>query len=168
MGASAMIPVVLRNKTRFPLVFRHKAPYESVFRKATTPDGSPPTLEPGGVLMVDTEPGALWQGSIPSSEYVYGNEWSHPYEFLQVRVPLDVTPGQVLDVSESTFVGREPMKGDAPTHPVPIGAVQGVAGAPPMGPLGKHQGALVFGGVALLLILGLAAFYFLWWKRSTP
>ena len=170
------IPVVLRNRTRFPLVFRYKSPHHLAFHKVTDDAQTPQTLEAGGVLMVDTDPGATWEASIPSSDYVYGSQWVQPYKFMGVNVPINVQQGQIFDISESLFVNRDPapggmtgpMTGAHPTQVVSTGLTATTPWAPP-GPedesLGSkikaHPTAIWFAGGALVLIV-LCVLYWLY------
>lgn len=167
------IPIVLRNRTRFPLVFRYKSPGHLAFHKATDDDQTPQTLEAGGVLMVDTDPGATWEASIPSSDYVYGSQWVQPYKFMGVNVPTNVQQGQIFDISESLFVNREPapggmtgsMTGAHPTQVVGTGLNATVAPAPDDETIGgkikAHQTAVWFAGIAGVLVI-LCVLYWLW------
>lgn len=163
-------PIVFRNKTRFSLVFRYKSPNNIAFHKLLDGDGNAKTLEPGGVLMVDAVPGALWQASIPSSDYVYGSQWVQPYKFMSITVPMDVQQGDVFDVSESGFINRDPMPGGMTgsgmdAHPVqavgPVMRAKGNGGSGLMGKLKAHETAVAFAGTSLVVLLLLAAVW--WW-----
>ena len=167
---SSKIPIVLRNRTRFPLVFRYKSPHHLAFHKVTDDAQNPQTLEAGGVLMVDTDPGATWEASIPSSDYVYGSQWVQPYKFMGVNVPANVQQGQVFDISESLFVNREPapggmtgaMTGAHPTQVVPMGQSAMLVGNGTNG----QTIALISGGIAAGIVLILIMALILWWYNT--
>lgn len=172
------VPIILRNKTRWPLVFRYKSPHHLAFHKVSEGD-NPKTLEPGGVLMVDTDPGATWEASIPSSDYVYGSQFVQPYKFMGVNVPTNVQQGQIFDISEALFVNRDPapggmtgtMTGAHPTQVVSTGFKVATPWNPP-GPddeslqakIKAHPSAVWFaaGSVGALIIL--CVLYWLWTK----
>lgn len=167
-------PIVLRNRTRFPLVFRYKSPQHLAFHKVLD-GGTPQTLEAGDVLAVKTDPGATWEASIPSSDFVYGSQWVQPYKFMKVDIPSNVQHGDVFDISESGFINRDPAPGGmtgpgtgaGPTQVVgpvmnatAMGAARGPDDASLMGKIQTHETAVAFAGVSvvILIILCLA-----WW-----
>ncbi len=168
----ANTPIVLRNKTRFPLVFRYKSPHHLAFHKLTDGSGNPQTLEAGGVILVDTVPGASWEASIPGSDYVYGSRWVQPYEFMSVTIPQTVQQGQIFDISESGFVNRDPapggmtgpLTGANPTQAINTGlSAPWAAPGPDDNIWESHKTAIWFaGGAVLVLIVLLVALYWMY------
>lgn len=169
----ANTPIVLRNLTRFPLVFRYKSPHHLAFHKLTDASGNPQTLEAGDVILADTMPGASWEASIPSSDYVYGSQWVQPYKFMAFEIPQTVQQGQIFDVSESGFVNRDPAPGGM-TGPMtganPVQALNtGMSAQAPWSAPGpddniweSHQTAIWFAGGAVLVLLVLLALYWMY------
>ncbi len=164
------VPIVLRNKTRFPLVFRYKSPHHLAFHKLTDGSGNPQTLEAGDVILVDTMPGASWEASIPSSDYVYGSQWVQPYKFMAVDIPQTVQQGQIFDLSESGFVNRDPapggmtgpMTGANPVQTLNTGAQTSAPGPDDENFLQAHMTAVLFAGGAVAVLLVLLALYWMY------
>ena len=96
--------IVLRNQTRWPLVFQVSSNQGRAWAKLY----SVPTLQPAGVIMVDLDAGAIVRGSLPSSDFTYGDSSDSPYFLVQFAVPSGLPDGSILDVNEDLLVDRDP------------------------------------------------------------
>jgi len=149
--------IVLRNQTRWPLVFQVSSNQGLSWAKLY----SVPTLQPAGVVMVDLDAGAIVRGSLPSSDFTYGDSSDSPYFLVQFAVPSGLPDGSILDVQDNLLVDREPSPTGttsefAQTHSSNIPAANQLQ-AQYVGSVGStkssENGALYYGLLVLLIAI---------------